>query len=325
MEINTKTGLELSRLSSRGVFGKALNDLTKSDDNLMVLAADVMSSARLNEFAEKFPQKFINVGIAEQNMVGIATGLASVGFNVFATTFAPFASMRCFEQIRTQVGYMNANVKIVGLLSGFGSGVSGNTHYGLEDIALMRTIPNMHVISPADCIETYKAVEALMNFKGACYLRLTGINGTPCAYKADYDFEIGKSVVMQEGDDVAIIATGAMVYESLRAARVLAKENISAKILNFHTIKPLDTAMLDEIFSRYKFVVTAEEHFKAGGLGSAVAEYKAALNNAPPQLILGIEDKFEKAGEYNFMLDKCGLTAKKIAERILERKDFLQC
>ena len=318
MNVNLKTALELSRLSSRGVFGKALSEITTIDDNLMVLVADVMSSARLDEFCEKFPNKFINVGIAEQNMVGIATGLASEGFNVFATTFAPFASMRCFEQIRTQVGYMNANVKIVGLLSGFGSGVSGNTHYGLEDIALMRTIPNMSVISPADCIETYKAVESLVNFKGPCYLRLTGINGTPCAYKDDYDFEVGKSVTMQDGDDIAIIATGAMVYEAMRASKALVKQNISATIVNMHTIKPLDTQILNEIFANYKFIVTIEEHFKIGGLGSAVAEYKADFKNAPRHLILGLEDKFEKAGDYNFMLEKCGLTAPKIAEKILK-------
>lgn len=317
MEINQKVGLELSRLSSRGTFGKALNEITSNDDNLMVLVADVMSSARLSEFCQNFPDKFINVGIAEQNMIGIATGLASDGFNVFAVTFAPFASMRCFEQTRTQIGYMNANVKIVGLLSGFSSGVLGNTHYGLEDIAITRTIPNMTVISPADCIETYKAVESLKEFEGPCYLRLTGVNGTPCAYKDDYDFKIGKSVVMQEGEDIAIIATGAMVYESLRVAKALAKQGILAKVINMHTIKPLDTQMLDDVFKKYKFIVTVEEHFKIGGLGSAVAEYKACFKNAPQHLILGIEDKFHKAGDYNFMLNKCGLVAPKILESIL--------
>lgn len=317
MEVNQKAGLELSRLSSRGVFGKALLDTTTDDDNLMVLVADVMSSAKLTEFYQKFPDKLVNVGIAEQNMIGIAVGLASEGFNVFATTFAPFATMRCFEQIRTQVGYMNANVKIIGLLSGFGSGVSGNTHYGLEDIAIIRTIPNMAVVSPADCIETYMAIESLKKFEGPCYLRLTGVNGTPCVYKENYSFQLGKGIVMQEGNDIAIIAAGTMVYESLRVAKALTKQGISAKIINMHTIKPLDTQILDEIFEKFDLIVTIEEYFKIGGLGSAVAEYKANFKNAPQHLILGIDDKFHKAGDYNFMLNKCGLVAPKIVEQIL--------
>lgn len=318
MEINLRTALELSRLSSRGVFGKALNEITTKDDNIMAVVADVMSSAKLGDFNENFPEKLVNAGIAEQNMISIAAGLASEGYNVFATTFAPFASMRCFEQLRTQVGYMNLNVKTVGILSGLGGGVVGNTHWGLEDLAITRTIPNMTVISPADCVETYKTIEALKNFEGPCYVRLTGVNGTPCVYKEDYDLEIGKSITIQEGDDIAIIATGTMVYESLRASKALKKQGISAKIINMHTIKPLDTKTLDEVFKNYKFIVTVEEHFKTGGLGGAVAEYKSTLINAPKHLIIGIEDKFEKAGDYNFMLNKTGLNAPQIAQKILE-------
>lgn len=319
MKIDIRTSLELSRLSSREVFGKALNEITEKDDNTMVIVADVMTSAKLCDFNKNFPEKLINVGIAEQNMLGIASGLASEGYNVFTTTFAPFASMRCFEQLRTQVGYMKLNVKTVGILSGLAGGVVGNTHYGLEDIAITRTIPNMTVISPADCIETYKAVEALKDFEGPCYLRLTGTNGTPCIYKEDFEFKIGKSVVMQEGTDIAIIATGTMVYEVMRASKALKKQGISAKIINMHTIKPLDTQILDEIFKNFKFIVTVEEHFKIGGLGSAVAEYKSGIKNAPQHLILGIENIFEKAGTYSFMLNKFGLTAPQIAQKIMEK------
>ncbi len=317
MEFDLKNIMELSRLSSRGVYGKALSDITTENDNTIAVVADVMTSSKLEEFCKKFPNKFINVGIAEQNMVSISAGLASEGYNVFASTFAPFASMRCFEQIRTQLGYMNLNVKIIGLMSGFAGGYLGNTHYGLEDIALTRTIPNMTVISPADCVETYKVIEALKNHIGPCYVRLTGVNGTPNAYKEDYSFKIGQAIQMLEGEDIAIIATGTMVYESLRAARVLKKNNISASVYNFHTIKPLDYNSLDKIFTKYNFLVTIEEHFKIGGLGSAIAEYKAD-KKAPPQLIIGIDNNFEKAGEYSYMLDKADLTAKKIAEKILK-------
>lgn len=318
MNIDMKIAKDFSRLSSRGVFGKALNEITNKNDNIMAVVADVMTSAKLEDFYKNYPEKLVNVGIAEQNMISIASGLASEGYNVFATTFAPFASMRCFEQIRTQVGYMNLNVKIIGILSGLGGGVVGNTHWGLEDLAIMRTIPNMTVISPADCVETYKTIEALKDFNGPCYVRLTGVNGTPCVYKEDYNFEIGKSIVMQEGEDIAIIATGTMVYESLRASKALKKQGINAKVINMHTIKPLDTKALDEVFKNYKFIVTVEEHFKIGGLGSAVAEYKSTLKNAPRHLIIGIEDKFEKAGDYNFMLNKTGLNAPQIAPKILE-------
>ncbi len=318
MEFNLKNMMELTRLASRGVYGKAMADLTKENDNIMAVVSDVMTSSKLEEFAQKFPKKIINTGIAEQNMISIAAGLASEGYNVFASTFAPFASMRCFEQLRTQVGYMNLNVKIVGLLAGLGGGVVGNTHYGLEDIALTRTIPNMTVISPADCVETYKVIEALRKFEGPCYVRLTGVNGTPNAYKEDYEFKIGKAIQMTEGEDIALIATGTMVYEAMRAARALKKNNISVSVYNFHTIKPLDYETLDKIFAKYNFFVTIEEHFKIGGLGSAVAEYKSN-KNAPKQLIIGLDDKFEKAGEYNYMLDKTGLTAPKIAEKILNK------
>ncbi len=317
LNFDIKSIQDLCRLSSRGVYGKALADLTKKEDNIMAIVADVMTSSKLEQFYEKYPDKLVNVGIAEQNMISIAAGMASEGFNVFASTFAPFASMRCFEQIRTQVGYMNLNVKITGLLSGFSGGYFGNTHYGLEDIAIMRTIPNMTVLSPADCVETYKAVEALTHFQGPCYLRLTGVNGTPAVYKEDYNFEIGKSIIMKEGEDVAIIATGTMVHECLRVARALKRNDINPTVINMHTIKPLDKNMLKEVFNNYKLVVTVEEHFKIGGLGSAIAEYKSIFKNAPQHLIIGIEDKFEKAGDYNYMLNKCGLTAPQIADKIL--------
>lgn len=318
MIIDNNTALALSRLSSRGAFGEILKELEPTIDNLMVVVADVMTSAKLVDFHKQAPEKLVNVGIAEQNMIGISAGLAAEGYNVFATTFAPFASMRCFEALRTQLGYMNLNVKVVGLLSGFSGGTFGNTHYGLEDLSITRTIPNMTVLSPADCVETIKAVEAAAKHVGPVYIRLTGVNGSPCVYKEDYDYVIGKGIVLSENceGDIALVATGTMVNEALRASRALKKDGISVTVVDMHTIKPLDTDLLDRLFAKHKLIFTIEEHSVVGGLGSAVAEYKASVPNAPKQIMLGIQDKFEKAGDYAYMLEKCGLSAPKIVEAV---------
>lgn len=315
MIINNEVIQNFSRISSRGVFGQALIDISKENEDLKVVVADVSSSARLTDIEA---DKIINVGIAEQNMIGIAAGLASEGKLVYATSFAPFASMRCYEMIRTQLGYMNLNVKVVGLMSGLAGGVVGNTHYGLEDIAIMRAIPNMTVLSPADGLETYKAVQASAYFDGPCYIRLTGINGFTPIYKEDYDFKIGKAIKLKEGCDIAIIATGTMVGEAIRASRALNKYNISSTVIDMHTIKPIDKEVVKDVFENHKLVVTLEEHSIIGGMGSAVAEYASSLKNVAPQLLLGIPDKFGKVGDYMFMLKQYGLTAPQIVEKILE-------
>lgn len=323
MNFDLRSAMELSRLSSRGVFGKALSDVEPEMPELMVVAADVASSARVEEIARRAPEKFVNVGIAEQDMVGIAAGLASCGKTVFASSFASFASMRCFEMLRTQVGYMNLNVKMVALMSGMANGTVGNTHYGLEDIALTRTIPNMTVLCPCDPFETYKATIAAARRKGPVYLRLTGVNGFAPVYKTDFDFQIGKGIVVQEGKDVALIAAGTVVGECLRAARGMARKGINPTIVDMHTIKPLDTELLDRLFATHKLVVTIEEHFMIGGLGGAIAEYGADKPDAPRQVMIGIPNEFQKVGSYAYMLDKCGLTAQKIAARVEE--EFESC
>lgn len=316
MTFDLRSAMELSRLSSRGVFGAALKDLEPSLPDLRIVAADVESSARLGEIRQNAPEKVVNVGIAEQNMVGIASGMASCGKTVFVSSFAPFASMRCFEMLRTQVGYMNLNVKVVALMSGMGNGTIGNSHYGLEDIALLRTIPNMTVLCPCDPFETWKATQAAAKASGPVYLRLTGVNGFSPVYKNDFDFQIGRGIVVSEGKDVALIATGTMVSECVRAARGLSRSGITPTVVDMHTIKPLDTELLDGIFATHKLIVTVEEHFTIGGLGSAVAEYRADKPNAPRQVMLGIPNEFKHAGSYAYMLDQCGLTANKIAERV---------
>lgn len=317
MEITTQTTLQWSRMSSRQVFGSMLTELAQDFDNVFVLAADVASSAGLSDFSKAYPDRFLNVGIAEQNMIGIAAGLAKEGYKVFATSFAPFASMRCFEAIRSYLGYMHLDVTVVGLASGLSMGVGGNTHYGLEDLALLRTIPGMSVLSPADCTETVKAMAALLAHHGPTYLRLTGVNGNPVVYKEDYVFQIGKAVTLREGTDVALIATGTMVNETMRATRVLQKQGVSATVVDMHTIKPLDTALLDALCATHQLLVTVEEHSVIGGLGGAVAEYLAAKMARPPHLIIGIPDQFGKAGNYSYLLKKYGLTANDIAQKVL--------
>lgn len=238
MEFNNQNVLLWSRMNSRKTFGSVLTKIAPEYPNMMVLVSDVASSAGLSEFAERYPAQFLNVGIAEQNMIGVAAGLAKEKHCVFAVSFAPFASMRCYEMIRSYLGYMKLNVKVVGLASGLSMGVGGNTHYGLEDIAIMREIPNLAVLSPADCTETVKSILALINYQGPAYLRLTGIAGNPIVYKEDYSFEIGKGIVLKEGKDIAIIATGTAVYESQRAARLLQKAGISSTVVDMHTINP---------------------------------------------------------------------------------------
>jgi transketolase len=301
------------------MFGQAILSLAESAPELMVLSADLGNSSGLDRFRKTYPEQFVNVGIAEQNLVGVAAGLAKEGFTVFATSFAPFLAMRASEQIRMNMGYMDLPVKAVAIGSGVSMAYLGNSHYGIEDAAVMRAIPNMTVVSPADCGEIVKCVYAAAKYPGPMYIRLTGAPNNPVVYSEEYDFVIGKAITLREGSDVTIVANGTMVHESLEAAKLLEEQGISAAVVNMHTIKPLDTAVLDRAFAGSKLVVTVEEHSVVGGLGSAVAEYKAGVRNAPPQLILGLPDAFGVTAEYKYLLDKYGLLAPHIARRVAER------
>ena len=318
MTINPSNARNWSRLGPRGTFGLALLDVGAEVDNLIVLSADLCTTSGLDRFRSAYPNRFINTGIAEQNMMGIAGGLAKEGYRVFCSSFATFASMRSYEMIRLNLGYMGFDVKVVGLAAGFAMGMFGNTHYATEDLALMRAVPGLCIISPADCAEVVKATRAAALYDGPVYLRLTGKAGNPIVNEKEYDFEIGRAVTMREGDDIAIFATGSMVYESLEAAGLLKAKGISASVINVHTIKPLDTAIVDSMLGR-RLIVTVEEHSVIGGLGGAIAEHKSRLRGGPEQLFLGIEDRFKKAGSYSYMLEQNGLTASRIAESIMKR------
>lgn len=317
MEITPKSAKLLSHVGQCGaVLGLELPELGKTHENLRVITADLGFAAGLDRFKNANPDKFFNAGIAEQNMIGISAGLAKEGNCVVATTHAAFLTMRCFEQIRHNLGYLKYNVKLIGVSCGISKGMFGSTHCTLEDIALMRTIPNMTVLSPADGVEAVKMTEALMETKGPAYMRLTGDANCPMVYQKDYPFEIGKGVILREGRDAAVIAVGTMVSEALRAAEGLGEKGISCTVVDMHTIKPLDTMLLDELFSSHDLIVTVEEHSKIGGLGASVAEYKAGLSRAPRQIMLGLPDAFGKAGEYSYLLDHYGLTAGRIADAI---------
>ena len=305
-----------SRLGARAVFGQAILESAKERDDFYVLSADLGQSSGLGRFRGDFPDRFVNCGIAEQNMIGIAAGLAKDGTNVFATSFSPFVTMRACEQVRMNMGYMQLNIKTVGLGSGLVMAQLGNSHYGLEDGSVMRAIPGMTVVSPADGAQIVKAVEALCDFTGPVYLRLTGGPGLPVVYEEDFDFRIGKAITVREGKDIAVIAAGTMVYYANKAAEILAEKGIDASVIDMHTIKPLDTEAVEARLGK-KLIVTVEEASVVGGLGSAVAEYLAPKKDKPPQLILGIRDFFPHAGGYPYLLEQCRLTAEQIAEDIL--------
>lgn len=316
---NSKINL-WSKLGSRATFGQAMKSVAEEHSNVLAMSADLSNSSGLSPFLRKFPDRFINVGIAEQNLIGVAAGLAKEGFIPYVTSFAPFLSMRASEQIRMELGYMQFNVKVVALGSGLAMGFLGNSHYGLEDVAVIRTIPNLTIVSPADCTEIYKVVEAAATYTGPMYIRLTGGVNNPTVYKGDYKFEIGKSIQLRKGDDIAIVCSGTMVYQSLKAAEILSESNIQAEVINMHTVKPLDQEKLQSIVNSGKPILSVEEHTVIGGLGSAIAEFLTSLTAHVPHKILGLDDKFGKTAEYNYLLRLNGLDKIGIVE---SAKSFL--
>ena len=318
MKINEATFKMLSRIGSRATFGMAAIELGSLVDDLIILTGDTSTSAGLQRFKSSFPDKFLDVGISEQNLIGVAAGLASEGFDVFTTTFAPFQTMRCCEQIRVNLGYMKHKVCMVGLASGLVLGTLGFTHCCIEDLSIMRSIPNITVLSPADCLETAKATIASIEHKNPIYIRLTGGSNQPMVYKKDYNFEIGKGIVLKDGNDIAIFATGTMVYESIEASNILQTKGISAKIINMHTIKPFDAELVEKISKKVKLMITVEEHSIIGGLGTCVAEAKSKVKNSAPHIAIGLPQQFGKSEIYRDMLKSHNLTAPQIAQKILD-------
>lgn len=305
-------------MGTRNAFGTFLTEVAADHPNLFAMTADFTKSTGLAKFKEQYPDQFLSVGIAEQNMIALASGLASEGKNVFASSFASFATTRCYEQVKVNLGYMQHNVKLVGIASGLGVSHQGNTHFGLDDVSLMRAIPNMTIVVPSDCTEVAKATLALADFDGPAYLRLVGEGFIPIVNDDDYEFTIGKGIKKRDGKDVLIIANGTMVAQSLKAASQLAEQGIECAVINMHTVKPLDTQIIDDNLKGKKLVVTIEEGQLNGGLGSAVAEYVSSLDSTPKLLRLGINDIFPHAGSYQYLLEQCGLTVEQITKQIIE-------
>lgn len=323
LEITASSARQWSRIGSRGVYGLAISDLSERKMDLIAMSADLGNSSGLDRFKAAHPDRFVNVGIAEQNLIGMAAGIAKEGFIVFASSFAPFISMRAAEQVRMNLGYMHLNVKAVAIGSGLSMGFLGNSHFGLEDAAVIRAIPGIVIITPADCSEIIKAVNALADYSGPAYLRLTGGVNNPIVYSSEYDFEIGKSINLKSGDEVVIFACGTMVHESLEAAKLLEERGVSTEVINMHTLRPLDIEAIRRSMKSRKLIVTIEEHSVIGGLGSAVAEQVAQFADGPPLLILGIPDEFGTTADYHFLLEKYGLVGEKIAKKIYEKFSLL--
>ena len=323
MKINASTMKMWSRVGSRAAYGLAALELGKNYDNLILLTGDTSTSAGLDRFKNNFPEKYLEVGIAEQNMVGIAAGLASEGLQVFTSTFSPFQTMRCCEQIKVNIGYMNHKVCMVGLASGLVLGMLGYTHCCIEDVSIMRSIPGITVISPADSGATIKAVLAAIEHDQSVYIRLTGGTPNPSVYLDDFDFTIGKANILREGNHLAIIASGTMVNNALEAAKILKNDKIGASVIDMHTIKPIDVDILDKISKSHDLIVTVEEHSIIGGLGSAVSEKLSVMNQKPPLLLIGISDEYGNAGSYESLLQKRLLMPNQIANTIINKYNSL--
>ncbi len=301
----------MEKKATRESYGAALVELGEKYD-FVVLDADLAEATKTGMFKKKFPERFFDCGIAEGNMMCVAAGIAATGKSVFASTFAMFASGRAYEQVRNEIGYPHLNVKIGATHGGITVGEDGATHQCNEDFALMRTIPGMTVMCPADAIEARAMVEAALLFEGPVYMRF-GRFACPIFNGEDYKFEIGKGVLLADGEDVTLVANGYMVHLALEAREMLAKEGISAAIINMHTIKPLDSKLLLSYAEKTGAFVTAEEHTVVGGLGAAVAE---AVSESCPAVVrrVGVEDKYGKSGSVPTLLAEYGLTAEHIYE-----------
>ncbi len=305
---------DIIKTATRDAYGKALVELGGINDKIVVLDADLAAATKTGMFKKAYPDRFFDSGIAESNMMGVAAGLATTGYTVFASTFAMFAAGRAYEQVRNSIAYPHLNVKIGATHAGISVGEDGASHQCCEDIALMRVIPGMVIINPADDIEARAAVFAAAEYEGPVYMRF-GRLAVPRIFDESYKFELGKAVTLREGSDVTIIATGLMVNEAIEAAKALADESISAEVINIHTIKPLDKEAVIRSAAKTGAVVTAEEHSIIGGLGGAVAEALCESGKPVPVVRLGVNDVFGRSGPAVELLHIYGLDAQNIVAK----------
>ena len=306
-----------SQIGTRATFGLACIELLKKNEKIMVCTADVSTSAGLDRFRKKYPDNYVDVGIAEQNLIGVATGLSELNFKVITTTFSPFQTLRCLEQIKVNLGYMQNKIIMVGLASGLVLGPLGFTHASIEDVGVLRSIPNINIICPSDSAELIKSLEQSILTKNSTYIRLTGSSNNSIINAKDYKFEIGKSIELLKGNKICIISNGQIISECIRAAEKLSENGISTSVINMHTIKPIDENKINEVAKKFRLIVTVEEHNIIGGLGSAVSEILSKLKNSPPQQFIGVDDYYEKGGNYLYLKNKYSISFEKIFEKVI--------
>lgn len=309
IEVTKQKLNQWSRMGMRAIVGQFIFDLATNNNDVLAISADLGRSSGLDRMRKTLPLQYVNVGIAEQNMVGFASGLSREGFKVYATSFAPFIAMRASEQVRMNLGYMQEPVKLIAIGSGLSMGFLGNSHYGIEDLSVMRSIPNMNIFCPSDCLELYKIVNFTYNFEKPIYIRLTGIANTPLVHEADFDFKFGEANSIIEGQDICLISNGSITGVLKEAVHSLKEQNnISCSLYSFHTVKPLDTKTLSYIMHRFKNVIIAEEGTIVGGLSSAISEFLVDNNFQNHLFRLGIKDEFVSTGDYQYLLNEIKIT-----------------
>ena len=307
-----------SSLGMRATFGMIAIDLAEKYPELIITTSDVSTSAGLDRYKNKFPNQYVDVGIAEQNLIGVSTGLSSEGFKVISTTFSPFQTLRCAEQIKVNLGYMKQKICMVGLASGLVLGNLGFTHCSIEEIGVLRSIPNISIVVPSDPFELFKVLKEAVNYKNSLYIRLTAGTNTRIINSKDYKFKIGKAIEIMSGSDVAIISCGNILGNCIDAAVSLRKNKISCSVINMHTIKPLDKKKIFEISKKFKLIITVEEHNIIGGLGSAVAEVLSGVISNTKLVRLGADDHYSSGGSYEYLKNIYGLSVQKIIRTILK-------
>lgn len=317
--MDNKINVRLLSMVGQGgsAFGIGLMNLMEKRDDIVVLSPDMSTPAGLDKFKAAYPERFINVGIAEQNMIGMAAGLADEGFKPICVAQACFITMRSFEPIRQYCGYMELPIVLVGIGSGFSLQYMGNTHYALEDIALMKTVPGMVIEAPCDSLEAMKSLEAAVDSNQPVYIRMFGGTGIPTVHQDNINYEMGKAINIRDGKDVCIVATGSMVNNALQASKQLSEEKgIECKVLDMHTIHPLDVESIKGLVN-YKLIVTVEEHRDVGGLGSSVRDAMADVKNTPPHISMAVQQAYPAPGSYPYMLKEVGLDVENIVKTVI--------
>jgi transketolase len=323
--IEEKMIKQWARLGMRGTMGQFLWEEAEHNKKLMLISADLGVTSGFSKFMNDYPEQFLNVGIAEQNMIGVATGLSLKGFRTFVTSFAPFATARCCEQIKVNLGEMKTPVTIVGIASGFEMEYFGNSHYGYDDIAMMRSISELTILCPADAAELVKMLDILMTYNKPVYLRLTKISKKKLVYKHDFEYRIGKANILKNAGDITIIATGSIVSTAKSVAEKIENERkISCGLIDIHTIKPLDIETIYKVCKESRLIVTLEEHNTIGGLGTSVAEVCASFRNQAELLVIGVPEKHSHVGDYDYLMRAYGLDMETVFNKIMERWEIGQ-